>query len=87
MSRDKHEDLDDLPCDLRHQFMIAKFSHRMEQLIYGSPMKAAAPPGGAERQGLVKLLEGDLDNLEAQIKQQQPSCEYRDHIPSFISSR
>lgn len=76
MSRDNNEDLEELPGDLRHQFMIAKFCHRMEQLIYGSPMNTPAPPRGAERQGLIKLLEGDLDNLEAQINQQQPSCEF-----------
>lgn len=56
--------------------MIAKFCYRMEQLIHSSPMNAAAPPKGAERHGLIKLLEGDLDNLEVQINQQQPSCEY-----------
>lgn len=76
MNRDNDDSLDELPCDLHHQLMIAKFCHRMEQLIYSSPTNAAAPPKGAERQGLVKLLEGDLDNLKAQMNQQHPTCEY-----------
>lgn len=73
---------------MHHQLVIAKFCHRMEQLIYSSPLNAVTSPTGAERQALVQLLERDLDDLEAQVNQQRPSCKYSGilfEVPSHLA--
>lgn len=59
--------------------MIAKFSYRMENALFGNLMSPVGLAKDIERQVLITLLEKDLDELEMQLKQQQLSSKSRYH--------
>ena len=54
--------------------MIAKFVYRIEIALFGNSISPVGLARDIERQGLIMLLEKDLNEVETELKQQQLSC-------------
>ena len=65
-----------LPEEAEARLLIERFSNKVTQAIYSNDLDSVGLPSDTERSNLMRLLAGDLQSLESQLRSHtNPTCE------------